>query len=106
MAIVARPAALFPVSWKIADVTVQIIKTKMRVIISMYSLSIKVRLTEKHAGITDQEKLPATNPINKKGTCKSHDEVEDLKDAIDEGLGSCIFDSDGLRGYTGQHSGG
>ena len=63
----------------------------------MDSLSIKVRLTQEHAGVTDQEKLSATNPINKKGTCKSHDEVEDLKYAIDESLGPCIFDSDGLR---------
>ena len=63
----------------------------------MDTLSIKVRLTHEHACVTDQEKLPATNPINKKGACKSHDEVEDLKYAIDEGLGSCIFDSDGLR---------
>lgn len=54
-------------------------------------------LTDQHAKVTSQEQLPPTDLLNEHRRGDSHAKVEDLQDTVDEGLGACGLDADGLE---------
>lgn len=90
IAIVALPAALEPVSWNTADVTVHPTKTEPSNT-SVSALLNPIRtgeLTQQHSSITDQEQLPPSNAVDEQRARKRHEEIEDLQASVDERLGS------------------